>query len=207
MIPMKARMSRSWRLGSGRTTVAATSRERVAAASAMDRAPGVDPDPLSRQAKRYGALLRDPQPADEIDRKIGAEEHTLQGVAGQVGAEERAEERERVHPRPQGVRLTPGPGGVLDHDVLRADRQRHLGAGGEAVRLAGELDPAEPYHAVMYHGAGDEVHQPDEVGDERGRRLAVDLERWADLLDHPVVHHHDAHRHRERLLLLVRDHD
>src|SRR3989442_9658749 len=113
MIPMKARMSRSSRLGSGRTTVSATSRERVAAASAMDRAPRVDPDPLSRQAKRYGALLRDPQPADEIDRKIGAEEHTLQGVAGQVGAEERAEERERVHPRRRVFGSLPRPGASL----------------------------------------------------------------------------------------------
>ena len=37
--------------------------------------------------------------------------------------------------------------------------------------------------------------------------LAVDLGRRADLLDHAVVHHHDAVGHGERLLLVVRHHD
>src|SRR5882724_7059075 len=145
MTPMKTRMSRSSGLASGRTT-AATSADRVTAASVMDRAPGVDPDPLPRQEQRQRALLRDPQAADEIDRQVGAEEHAVHGFADEVGAEERAEERDRLHARAQRVRLAPG--GVLDQDVLRADRQRHLGAGGEAVRLAGELDPAEPHRAV-----------------------------------------------------------
>src|SRR5438034_3573831 len=152
MTPRKTRMSRSSRLGSGRTKAAATSRGRAAAVSAMDRAPGVDPDPLPRQEEGHGGLLRDPEPTDEIDGKIGAKKHTLQGVADEVGAEERAEKRERVHPRPQRVRLAPRSGDVLDQDVLRADRQRYLAAGREAVRLAGELDPAEPHHAVAHDG-------------------------------------------------------
>src|SRR2546422_9496866 len=139
MTPRKTRMSRSSRLGSGRTRVAVSSRGRAAAASAMDRAPGVDPDPLPRQEEGHGALLRDPETTDEIDGKIGAKKHALQGVADEVGAEERAEKRERVHPRPQRVRLAPRSGDVPDQDVLRADGQRHLGAGREAVRLAGEL--------------------------------------------------------------------
>src|SRR5713101_196860 len=80
MTPRKTRMSRSSRLGSGRTRAAATSPGRAAAASAMDRAPGVDPDPLPRQEDGHGALLRDPETTDEIDRKIGAKKHVLQAI-------------------------------------------------------------------------------------------------------------------------------
>ena len=51
------------------------------------------------------------------------------------------------------------------------------------------------------------VDAADEVGDERGARVAVDLERRADMLDHAVVHHDDAVGHGQCLLLVVRDHD
>ena len=37
--------------------------------------------------------------------------------------------------------------------------------------------------------------------------LAVDLRRRPDLLDHALVHHHDAVGHRERFFLVVRHHD
>src|SRR5258706_15016712 len=95
MTPMKARMSRSSRLDSGRT-VAATSAPRAPTASAMDRVPGIDPDPLRRQDSRQLALLRDRPPADEVNRKIGAQEPPVHRVGHQVGPEEGAEERERV---------------------------------------------------------------------------------------------------------------
>ena len=52
-----------------------------------------------------------------------------------------------------------------------------------------------------------DVDLADEVGDERRRRIAVDLHRRADLLDHAVVHDDDAVGDRERLFLVVRDHD
>jgi hypothetical protein len=39
------------------------------------------------------------------------------------------------------------------------------------------------------------VDAADEVGHEGAGRLAVDLHRRADLLDHAVVHHHDAVGH------------
>src|SRR3989442_16035814 len=87
MTPRKTRMSRSSRLGSGRTRAVATSRERAAPASAMDRAPGVDPDPLPRQEEGHGAPLRDPATTDEIDREIGGEQHAPQGGADEGGAE------------------------------------------------------------------------------------------------------------------------
>jgi hypothetical protein len=51
------------------------------------------------------------------------------------------------------------------------------------------------------------VDLADEVGDEGRRRAFIDVVRAADLLDDAVVHDHDAVGHRQRLLLVVRDHD
>ena len=67
--------------------------------------------------------------------------------------------------------------------------------------------PAEPDGTRADHDGRHEVHDPDEVGHERGGRPPVDLDRAPDLLDHPAVHHHDPVRDRERLLLVVSDHD
>ena len=75
------------------------------------------------------------------------------------------------------------------------------------VELAGEVDVAEAHDAAADHDARQEIGGADEVGDERARRLPVDLGRRADLLDHAVVHHDDAIGHRQRLFLVVRDHD
>ena len=55
--------------------------------------------------------------------------------------------------------------------------------------------------------AGEDVDLADEIGDEGRRRVAVDLHRRADLLDHALVHDDDPVGDRERLLLVVRDHD
>src|SRR2546421_12746735 len=118
MTPMKARMSRSSRLDSGRTAVA-TSAPRATAASAMDRVPGIDPDPLRRQEGRQLTLLRDRQPANEVHREIGAKERSVHGVGHDVGTEERAQEREGVHPDPHDVGLAAWGG--LDQDVFRTD--------------------------------------------------------------------------------------
>ncbi len=56
------------------------------------------------------------------------------------------------------------------------------------------------------HGIED-VHRPDEIGNEGGGRPGVDLGGAPHLLDAAAVHHHDAVGHGERLLLVVRDHD
>src|SRR6266571_6949365 len=125
MTPMKTRMSRSSRLGAG-LTAAPVSSTRAAAASAMDGAPGVDPDALARQDADEGALLGDVEPADEIDGQVGAQERP-RGFGDEVGAEERAEEREGLHAHSHVIRRSGGS--LLDHDVLRTDGQRDLGAG------------------------------------------------------------------------------
>ena len=53
----------------------------------------------------------------------------------------------------------------------------------------------------------EEIHLADEVGDERRRRLRVDLVGRADLVDPALAHDDDAVGHRERFLLVVRHHD
>src|SRR5438445_8911296 len=118
MTPMKSRMSRSSRLDSGRT-IAATVSARASVASAMDGGPGVDPDPIRRQEDRQHALLADSPAADQVDRKVGAQEHAVARVADQVGAEERAQERERLDA--QGERVGLGRAALADHDVLGPD--------------------------------------------------------------------------------------
>ena len=70
-----------------------------------------------------------------------------------------------------------------------------------------ELDRAD----AQRHRPGDlgieERHGADEIRDECGRGLAINVLRRADLLDHALVHHHDAVGHRERFFLVVRHHD
>jgi hypothetical protein len=51
----------------------------------------------------------------------------------------------------------------------------------------------------------DEVAEPEEVRDERGPRLLVELLGRPALLDAPLVHHRDLVGHRHGLLLIVRD--
>src|SRR5882672_8251259 len=151
MTPMKRRMSRSSRLDSGRT-IAVTWSARPSAASAIDGAPGVDPDPFGWQEHREHALLRDAAPPDQVDWKVGAQEDSCRRVAGEVGPEERAQEGERVHAHGQSVRLAPAA--VVDHDVFRSDGEGHLRPGGEAVDVARELGVAEPDRPVPHDGPG-----------------------------------------------------
>ena len=53
--------------------------------------------------------------------------------------------------------------------------------------------------------AVEDVHVPEEVHDERRRRMLEDLVRRAVLLDPALVHHHDAVGELERLFLVVGD--
>src|SRR5678815_5609533 len=99
MTTMKSRMSRSSRLACGRT-IAASRSPRASAASAMDRAPGVDPDPIGRQEDRQHALLGDAPAADQVDGEIGAQEHAVGRVAGQVGPEAVSYTHLRAHETP-----------------------------------------------------------------------------------------------------------
>ena len=96
-----------------------------------------------------------------------------------------------------------------------AAQQHVLGTHGGGDRLsfdeagdgAGDVEVAQPDAVRTGDDAGEEVHGADEVGDERGGRLAVDLRGRSDLLDDPVIHHHDAVGEGQGLRLIVGDHD
>ena len=81
------------------------------------------------------------------------------------------------------------------------------GAHMRAVRRAVEQESADAKAAAGFRHRAEHVDLADEIGDERRRRLSIDLLRRADLLDHSLIHDHDAVRHRQRLFLIVGDHD
>ena len=57
--------------------------------------------------------------------------------------------------------------------------------------------------AAVVHGSRQAVGDADERGDERVRRLEIDLARRADLGDRALAHHHDAITQSQRLGLVV----
>ena len=71
----------------------------------------------------------------------------------------------------------------------------------DAELLVPDLGPAAG------DGAGQAVHVAQELVDERGRRMVVDLLGRADLLDMAVAHHHHPVGELKRLLLVVGDED
>ena len=86
--------------------------------------------------------------------------------------------------------------------------ERTEAPGGSATRSATRSSRAPTLtRSGPGHDGVEEGHVPDEIGDEGRRRIAIDLLRRADLLDDALVHHDDAVRHGERLLLVVRHHD
>ena len=78
-------------------------------------------------------------------------------------------------------------------------------------------DDADPFGAQAPHArlaeqphrraAVDQVGRPDEAGDERRRRVLVDVGGGPDLLDDAGVEDRDPVAHRQRLLLVVRHED
>ena len=81
--------------------------------------------------------------------------------------------------------------GIVDRERLARGRRRDAP---QAALLADDV-------------AFEDVHVADELGDEAGLRLLVDLARRRHLHDPAVVHHGDAVGHGHRLFLVVRDDD
>ncbi len=81
---------------------------------------------------------------------------------------------------------------VLEARAIRYGEHRALGLHGDG--------PAAAADRARQH-----VHRgrADEFGDEAVGRRVVELERRADLLDMPALHHHDLVGHRHRLDLVV----
>ena len=78
-----------------------------------------------------------------------------------------------------------------------------------AAGLEDELPDPDPAAGAggVEHLDRHRVRDPEEVGDEQGRRALVDLARGPDLVDPAAVHDRDPVAHAERLLLVVGDED
>jgi len=117
------------------------------------------------------------------------------------------EHRPLDHPRQPVV----PPGAVrLELDAFGADHRLDAAphAGGALFGPKGPIADGEPARgAVPLCRRVEQVRDAEEVRDERGARLLVDLARRRRLLDAAVVHHRDAVAHGEGLLLVVRDED
>ena len=96
--------------------------------------------------------------------------------------------------------------------ALRARRQSDLVAnrGDPATNRADCRAFAIGNHHTIFHAPHDarqKIRFADERGDKAIARSVVQILRGADLRDQSFVHHRDPVRHRQRLLLIVRDID
>lgn len=133
----------------------------------------------------------------------------LRGDADERGVEDPA--RDGVAAGGHGVRV----GGGTEGDLLRPDPDEEPAAGRGGVRAApggqpelaaarGDDDLAA---RALDHLGLDEVGGAEEVGDEGGPRVLVQLGGGSELLDPAAVHHRDRVGHGHGLLLVVGDVD
>ncbi len=133
-------------------------------------------------SQRIGRHLGNAQAAEELD--LG--DHGLQPVGRVLAA---------------GARPAPVPGPQVEVDRL-------AGLEGAVAGIALQLHVADLEAVVAQRHRAQHVDLADEVHATKGvAGCSVDLHRRADLLDHAVVHHHDAVGHRQRFFLVVGDHD
>ena len=159
-----------------------------------------------RSASSSARAFADAELAHLVEREEHAERLALELGHLQLGQAMPAEELDlgdlpaaRGSLRRRGCLPRRGPPGAgRARTRVPGLRSRRAPVSGEAARL---VAAAAQRHRVQH------VDPADEVGDERRGRLLVDLARRADLLERALVHHHDAVGHRQRLFLVVRDHD
>ena len=95
----------------------------------------------------------------------------------------------------------------LELHVLRAQHHVHIRVLAEARVHAREIAAEEAHEPVAHHRAGHDVAVADEIRDESGLRLVVDILRRAELEDMPRAHDGHAVAHGQRFLLIVGDED
>jgi hypothetical protein len=159
------------------------------------------------QAHAYRPAALDVESFHIARRKVG--DHELRGDAVDADAEpaQRTEKLDVLDAARERVRR--GMLGAAHDHVLGAQKDGHRGAAAEIHRRAVRMQPhaADFERRVVAHHCREHVGLADEIGDERGRRLAIDFARRADLLDQPLVHDHHAVGDRQRFLLVVGDQD
>ena len=98
--------------------------------------------------------------------------------------------------------VTVGVRGIDDPDIERSDVRVRVGAVADVMRTRQLMLPE--HEMPVADRTGDDVRRADEPGDERRRRVVVDLVGGPDLLDPPVVHDDDLVRELEGLVLVMR---
>src|SRR5690606_9010303 len=121
----------------------------------------------------------------------------------------RADELELGDPRHADAPGTGAGVAAADDDVLGPHYDGGFGAGSRhrTGRVAGrEYRIAHP-HALTFVPPEQQVRRAEERRHEARLRPRVELARLAHFLEPAAIHHADAVRHRERLLLVVRHED
>ncbi len=167
------------------------------------------PDRGSRR-RGWNHLLDDDRLDQDSEAGAIAERHAP-GMAWQLHEDplpgvQRDDEADR-RPKEGAIGDLAGPGRVRhDCDGLWAQQRIDGRAALLTVDVEGLETLAEDLHiAVIAEAPGQPVHRPDELGDERRRRLPVDGFRRVELFEPAVLHDADAVGDRERLGLVVRD--
>jgi hypothetical protein len=196
--------SRSRRLRVGGSSAGAGM---LALLTAAGRA-GEHPDALGRQRDEQVHAFGDGQVAHDVDREIGHQcrfpricPSTARSTRQKAPRNSMSATRTRRQLGMVGctLRTTTSSGPYRQRDVV-------AGAGLD-VDVAGKVHRAEAHPSRTHHDGVQEIGGADKIRHEGAGRLAVDLHRSADLLDHAVVHDHDPVGHGECLFLVVRDHD
>ncbi len=99
---------------------------------------------------------------------------------------------------------------MVERDPLGPDSEQDWAAGQEVARAAqrpGRRRNGDDAVGGIGDGAGKPRREADEAQREGRRRLGIDRGRRIQLLDPAAMHHCDPVRHRQRLVLVMRDED
>ncbi len=142
-----------------------------------------------------------------VQREVQAQRLAVQRIGRHLGDAQAAQELDLRDLGLQAVGCVVAQ--VLDGAVFGPQVQVDGVAGleGAVAGVALQLHVADLEALVAQRHRAQHVDLAHEVGHEGRGWLLVDFHRRADLLDHAVVHHHDAVGHRQRFFLVVRDHD
>ena len=161
----------------------------------------VSPCPGSRRVAR-GDVERLADPGLELGEAFAAEldAHGCPVAERDVQPDEAAQGDDPQQPARPGAAAVPLVGQV---QVVRTDVDRRVST---ISVVASEVDLRDSATGMAGRvGQAQHVHVAEEPGDERGRRVLVQLLGRAHLLDPPAVEHHDLVGDLEGLLLVVGD--
>ena len=141
----------------------------------------------------------------QLIERVGDQHRLAERFAAQFGQTERAEIVDARDAAPQAVRQR---GNVaLDVPVLGPDVDPHAAPDRMLIGRQCQFGRTHAIAPRAERNPLENVGLAEEVGHKRRRRTFVDIAGGTHLLDVALIHHDDAIGHRQRLFLVVRDHD